>query len=95
MNAWIDRLVDLGLTIDAECWAYHSNCMLETQSCVGEKYGDGYGNSWIAGDGNGCGAGYRMRGRTAFGCGDPGLADGNGCGLGWAVGILRPQLGYQ
>lgn len=70
-NAWTDRLLDLGMNADAECWqrSYYEGLFVSQYRGTGEVFGygrggDGYGLD----DGNGFAAGY-VRGSvssTAF-----------------------------
>lgn len=78
MNSWIDRLIDLGLGADAECWLYGRQISYQcTCGSMGGVSAHGYG-----GCGSGYAAYYGLR-RTGLGYG---RYDGDGYGSGWSVG---------
>ncbi len=89
ISHWIDRLLDMGLSVDAECWQRH---MVDTdwyESPIDSWYGSGVMSSF-RGDGNGAGDYFGM------GCGPMAemadysancLRNGEGYGYGRSYGL--------
>lgn len=81
-EAWIDRLIDLGMTVDAECWSSPGTMPGRRQMTLLSNNGLGNGSGWghIPG-GGGRGNGY---GFTGYGyghwvdCGRDGVGEGYG-----------------
>lgn len=92
LNAWIDRLLDMGLTVDAACWSKET--VISYMTCRGSEYVLEkvfgvtpspfapmlcVGSGWPGrDDGNGNGYGYVfVKRQVGFGYGD---RLGDGCG---------------
>lgn len=76
MDAWIDRLIDLGMEADAECWRYAAPLSyLTTFRAHSNSFAHGYGK---------CGGGYVVyRHPQSRGDGYGAGSDGDGRGGGW------------
>ncbi len=85
-EAWIDRCLELGLTVDAEAWACEPRLDWEhTESLYNVKLGAGSyrrnGTGYGGGTDYPCGYGYWGGG----GCGE-GYGNSGGCGIGNSAG---------